>query len=67
MHSTQSKNVTFIHDGDFCGEIYVVGKNKFGDDSEVVLEFEDLINLVARGIREELGGMIDSADVVDLM
>lgn len=67
MHTTKSKNVSFVHDGDFSGEIYVVGKDRNGEESEVVLELGDLMDFVAKGIRGELTGLIESADVVDLM
>jgi len=67
MHSTGTKNVTFLHNGDYSGEIFIVGKDRDGRDSQVVVEMDDLRGFVFGMIRNELVSTIEDADVSELL
>lgn len=67
MHTTDTKNVFFTHNGDYSGDIYISGKDRKGKDSEVVVELEDIKSFLAEVIRDELTTLIENANSDELL
>jgi hypothetical protein len=52
MHTTKTENAAFIHNGDFSGEIRVIGRDRNGTDDEVILRFKDIKYFVEDGFEK---------------
>jgi hypothetical protein len=63
----KTANAAFIHNKDYSGEIYIVGKDRDGKGGEVALEFKDLLEFVTRRYRAELRGKIETASLEQLV
>ena len=59
MHTSKHGDTTFIHNGDYSGETYIVAKDEDGDEQRVIVSYDDLQAFVGerfcKAMIEELG------------
>jgi len=57
MHTTKTEKVTFIHNGDYSGDVHIQTKK-----GEIVVPFEAIEELVANKLRMEIISKVEQAD-----
>ncbi|MFL1672511.1 hypothetical protein [Paenibacillus dendritiformis] len=67
MHTHTGKTVSFIHHGDYEGEVYIVGETEDGNEVSIKVDSEDIFDFVASYVRSELIGEIEQADSRELL
>lgn len=67
MHTTETKNVCFIHNGDYSGEIIISGKDQEGKISQVVVWMDDLSGFLTGILRQKLISTLENADSAEVM
>jgi hypothetical protein len=71
MHTSHVGDVAFVHNGDYSGEIRIVGKDSDGKEAEVeVLSMRVLVDFLSGALRSEIIGemenMTDLETLVDI-
>lgn len=62
-HTTFTKNHTFIHNGDFSGEVTIVQDNEV----KLKIDFEELKAFMAEYVRSDLIGTIEQMNPDELL
>jgi hypothetical protein len=67
MHTTHIGDVSFVHNGDYSGEIFIVGKDRDGKESHVVVTLSDVKGFLMSFVRQKLTNVIENADYDELV
>ena len=67
MHTTQSGNTTFIHNGDYSGEVEIIRSDPAGKTTRIIVPFRDLVAIVASAVRQARTTAIEAMNDADLL